>query len=211
MTRQQQRFLTTTRGQIVGLLRRASRTVNELADALGLTDNAVRAHLATLERDGLVAQAGVRRSASKPAYAYQLTSDGEDLFPKAYGLVLRELLDALAERLPPEALDATLRAAGARLAAAHAAPDADPAARVERAVALLGELGGLAELERRDDGWVIQGYSCPLAAAVPGHPEVCALAEQLLSSATGLSVCERCQRSERGDQPRCCFEIAAAD
>ena len=46
---------------MVQLLRRASRTVEELAQALGLTDNAVRAHLATLERDGLVRQGGLRR------------------------------------------------------------------------------------------------------------------------------------------------------
>jgi predicted ArsR family transcriptional regulator len=55
------RFFETTRGQIVGLLRRGRRTVEELARALGLTDNAVRNHLATLERDGLVRQDGVRR------------------------------------------------------------------------------------------------------------------------------------------------------
>src|SRR5918911_2480444 len=55
------RFMETTRGQIVALLRRGTRTVEELAQALGLTDNAVRGHLATLERDGLARPAGVRR------------------------------------------------------------------------------------------------------------------------------------------------------
>ena len=48
------RFLESTRGQVVLLLRRGARTVEELAQALGLTDNAVRSHLAALERDGLV-------------------------------------------------------------------------------------------------------------------------------------------------------------
>ena len=42
-TRWNERFLASTRGRIVGLLRRGSRTVNELADEVGLTDNAVRA------------------------------------------------------------------------------------------------------------------------------------------------------------------------
>ena len=41
-----QRFFSSTRGRIVALLRRTSRTVDELAQALDLTDNAVRAHLA---------------------------------------------------------------------------------------------------------------------------------------------------------------------
>src|SRR3712207_8581849 len=60
------RFLETTRGQIVALLRRGTRTVEELAAALGLTDNAVRAHLAALERDGLVRQAGPPGPGARP-------------------------------------------------------------------------------------------------------------------------------------------------
>jgi predicted ArsR family transcriptional regulator len=48
------RFLDSTRGQILALLRVESCTVNELAAALKLTDNAVRAHLISLERDGLI-------------------------------------------------------------------------------------------------------------------------------------------------------------
>ena len=44
-------FFASTRGQIVTLLRRSSRTVDELTQALDLTHTAVRAHLASLERD----------------------------------------------------------------------------------------------------------------------------------------------------------------
>ena len=55
------RFLTSTRGRLIALLRRDTRTVDDLASALNLTDNAVRAHLAALERDGIVRQCGVRR------------------------------------------------------------------------------------------------------------------------------------------------------
>ncbi len=78
------RFFASTRGKIVTLLRRASRTVEELAQALGLTDNAVRAQLALLERDRLVQQHGSRRGSSKPAYVYGLTPAAEELYPKAY-------------------------------------------------------------------------------------------------------------------------------
>jgi len=52
------RLMESTRGKILDLLRSKERTVNELAAALGLTDNAVRAHLLSLERDGLVHQSG---------------------------------------------------------------------------------------------------------------------------------------------------------
>ena len=95
-TYKDQKFLESTRGRIVTLIRRASRTVEDLAGELDLTDNGVRAHLAVLERDGLVRQRGlVRRGGSgggKPAYVYELTPQAEDLFPKAYESVLRRLL-----------------------------------------------------------------------------------------------------------------------
>jgi predicted ArsR family transcriptional regulator len=55
------RFLETTRGRVLAHLRRGPATVEELAQALGLTDNAIRPHLTALERDGLVRQTGVRR------------------------------------------------------------------------------------------------------------------------------------------------------
>src|SRR5215813_4960387 len=78
-----ERFWASTRGRIVLLLRRGSRTVNELAGALGLTDNAVRTHLTALERDGLVQTSGTRPSPRKPTLTYALTPEAEQqLFPK---------------------------------------------------------------------------------------------------------------------------------
>jgi predicted ArsR family transcriptional regulator len=199
------RFLSSTRGRVVSLLRRASHTAEELAQKLGLTDNAVRAHLATLERDGLVRQTGLRRGVSKPSFDYALTPEAEDLFPKAYGPVLRELLDVLSERVPPAVREDILREAGHRLAAAHIAPQESPRARLERALALLTELGGLVELEERDGTPSIRGYNCPLAAAVPGHPDVCGLVETLLADVVGAPVRECC---DRDGAPRCAFELA---
>src|SRR5438067_5319394 len=120
-----QRFFESTRGRIIMLLRRASRTVEELAQALELTDNAVRAHLATRERDGLVRQRGARRGSGKPAFVYELTPETEQLFPKAYGPVLRELLNVLNDQLPPDEVEAFLRLVGRRIAAQWSKPSGE--------------------------------------------------------------------------------------
>src|SRR2546430_412801 len=77
--------------------------------------------------------------------------------------------------------------------------------RLQMAVNVLNDLGGLPELEQRNGAFYIQGYSCPLAAVVPGHPEVCHLAEALLSELVGLAVKECCE----GNEPaRCCFSVS---
>src|SRR5471030_2667394 len=98
------RLLDGTRGQMVALLRRSARTVEDLATALGLTNNAIRNHLATLERDGIIRQDGVRRSpgAGKPAIVYDLHPDAEPLLSNAYVPVLRALVDVLLDELTPD-------------------------------------------------------------------------------------------------------------
>jgi predicted ArsR family transcriptional regulator len=192
------------------MLRRSKCTVEDLARALDLTDNGVRAHLAVLERDAIVRQRGSLRRRSgggKPAYVYELTQEGEELFPKAYEPTLGWLLDVLSERVGLEESEALLRSVGRRLAEEHSTRADGAHARLESAVEVLNELGGLAELEERDGALVIQGYSCPLGGVTPEHPEVCRMAEALVAEVAGVSVQEHC---ERGERPRCCFKVASA-
>lgn len=211
LTRWTQRFYDTTRGRIVALLRRASLTVDQIAAALGLTDNAVRAHLTSLERDGLVKQSRLAKreggGPGKPAYLYSVAPDAEPLFSSAYIPILTQLLDVLGERMSSTELDQLMHAVGRRLAADQSIPPGDLRRRAAAAVAILNDLGGVAELEDRADGTIdVRGYSCALGAAVRGHPEVCAAVQTMLSQVIGAPVRERC---DRGERPRCCFEVGA--
>ena len=190
----------------MSLLREGSSTVNELASKLELTDNAVRAHLLSLERDGLIRQSGVQRGARKPHFAYELTAEAERLFPKAYDALLNQLITTLKGRLPPSALEDVLREVGRSLAARHSSDitPADLEGRVHNALGVLKAIGGTPSVERDGDKLIIRSGGCPLAAAVVEHPEVCGLAEALVAEVIGLPVKERCVR---GESPKCCFEI----
>jgi predicted ArsR family transcriptional regulator len=204
VTRWDERFFASTRGQVVSVLRRGASTVDGLAGALGLTDNAVRAHLSALERDGLVRQGESRRTGGKPSFTYELTVDAERLFPKAYGVLLSQLLDVLEDRLPADALGDILREVGHRIAAGQPAATGDLRNRVEKAQALLANLGGLSDIEEVDGGYLILGCSCPISAAVQGTADACLMAETLLSDATGVAVRQIC---DQGPPPRCRFEF----
>ena len=181
--------------------------VRHLAVDVGVTDNAVRTHIAALERDGIVEPAGTERdTGGKPARLYRLTREGEELFPKAYALVLGGLVEEIAREEGPARATELLRAAGQRVARGAAAPaaPADPEGRVASAAAALRSLGGDVEVQRTDQGWLLQGYACPLSAVTTKHPEVCALAKALVEEITGLPVTEACEHSDR---PRCGFRI----
>ncbi len=193
-----------TRARLLHLLRRSRQTITALADALHLTDNAVRTHIAALERDGIVEHAGTQRdTGGKPARVYALTREGEELFPKAYALVLGELVDEIARTEGRDRATALLQAVGRRVAAG-AGPQADRETRVATAADALRGLGGEVDVLPTEGGWHLLGYSCPLSAVTPGRPEVCALARALVEQITGEPVTECC---ERGDRPRCGFLI----
>ena len=202
-----QRFFESTRGQIVTMLRSSPSTVEELATKLELTDNAVRAHLATLERDGIVRQSGIRRGARKPHFTYTLTDEADRLFPKAYDALLNQLIAVLKTRLSPAELEDVLRTVGRAVAAdTPVGQDASLRSRVKRALTVLEAIGGSAEIEEDEDKFVIRGNGCPLAAAVSVHPEVCRLAETLVGEIVKAPVVEKCDRESR---PQCRFEIEA--
>lgn len=200
-----ERFWSSTRGRIVVLLRGAVRTVGELAQALELTDNAVRAHLTALERDGLVQLAGSRKGVRKPNLTYQLSPEAGHLFPREYASVLSGLLDVLKVRMPTAELVDVLRAVGHRMASRYravAGPDAEPTGHLDRGLAVLHDLGGFCQSEAREGGVVLSCRDCPLAAVATTHPEVCRLVETVLADVLDATVRERCE------PPRCEFEVA---
>ena len=205
-TKLDQRFFDSSRGRIVNLLRGTTKTVNELAEELDLTDNAVRAHLLSLERDGLIRQRGMQRGTRKPHFAYELTDEAENLFPKAYDALLNQLLAALKGRLTPTEIEDVLREVGRSLAgnANSNRGRAGLETRIGKALSALEAIGGAARLEKEGDKLIIRSGSCPLARAVAEHPEVCQLTEALLTEIIGRKVRECCDRE---GPPRCAFEI----
>jgi predicted ArsR family transcriptional regulator len=203
------RLLESTRGQIVSLLRRSARTVEELARSLGLTDNAVRNHLATLERDGIVRQDGVRRvpGAGKPAVLYEVPPEAEPLFSRAYPPVLAAVVDVLVDELPADRSDALLREVGRRLArgaGGQAAGSLEERARA--AAAVLNALGGEVDVVVADGALRLQGHGCPLSAAVARRPQVCRAVETLVTEVVGAPVRECCRH---GARPCCAFAVDA--
>jgi predicted ArsR family transcriptional regulator len=135
-----------------------------------------------------------------------LTPEAEQLFPKAYGAILIQLLDVLNERLTSGDREDILREVGRRIAASQPAPapEADLQQRIQMVIDVYRQLGGLAEVEERDGRTFIRGDSCPLAAVSAHHPQICRFAETMVSEIMQIPVQERCKH---GATPQCCFEI----
>lgn len=202
-------MLESTRGRILQQLRAREQTVNELAATLKLTDNAVRAHLLSLERDGLVQQTGIQPGFRKPHALYGLTSQSEQIFPKAYGALLDLVLSVFERKVAPAELDAGMREVGRHLAALQLGEVKGKSweQRIEAALAILQELGGSATFEESEGKHFIRGNGCPMAAATARHPAACLISESLLTEVLGVPVKQRCRHN---GAPSCLFEIGAS-
>jgi predicted ArsR family transcriptional regulator len=202
-TRLDSRFFESTRGKIVMHLRSGSKTVNDLVSLLGLTDNAIRANLLTLERDHLVAQSGSIKGYRKPHFSYSLTHEARELFPKSYDSLFNGLVSELKSKLSPTALIETLRSVGRRFGIQVADKNGGTFdERVGKTLSALEELGGAANVISEDERVIIKSDACPFADAVSEHPEVCQVAEAMIQEIVGAPVKEICDRT---GLPKCCF------
>ena len=197
-----------SRAILVQLLRRGPATVDDLAVETGLTPNAVRFHLTSLEAEGAVEPSGTRRheGAGKPAVIYALTQEAEIGFSKAYAPVLAATVEELKRTVPANEVLPFLRRVGQRLAGSGAPLKGSLAQRVAAGAKLINDVGGSATVQKRKDVFVISGQGCPLGAVVAGDPCVCTTVESLLTTVIGATVKQCCAH---GARPSCCFEISA--
>jgi predicted ArsR family transcriptional regulator len=197
-----------TRGRLLALLREGKWTVDDLAARLGLTDNAVRFHLASLDGAGTVRKDGVLRKegAGKPADLYTLTSEAEESFSRAYAPVLAACVAELRETMSTAQLVAFLKRAGKRLAEGLPRSSGSLSHRVAGAADLLNALGGETTVEKSGNTFQIIGRACPLSRAVEADHCVCAAVTALVAEVVDADVAERCDRSGR---PQCHFGISS--
>jgi DeoR family suf operon transcriptional repressor len=201
------RLLAGTRGRLLTELRRGPATINDLVERLAVSANAVRSHLAALERDGLIAQSyAERQGVGKPAHIYSLAPEASSLSPKAYDVMLGLVLDTARDRNGPKGYAAILKDLATRIAG-----DADVRGlsfdkRLENAMAMLAGVGAQVQVERSAKKVRLVGTDCPLSSVVGAHPELCSVLADAIARRLGTNVTECCDRT--GALPHCCFEAA---
>ncbi|MGH9949295.1 MAG: helix-turn-helix transcriptional regulator, partial [Pyrinomonadaceae bacterium] len=172
-------FFDSTRGQVLKLLRRGVNTVDDLSSQLNVTDNAVRAHLTTLERDGLVERSGMQPGFRKPHVNYEITAEAEQLFPKAYSAFFNQFLEILKQRVEPKEFETILVEVARSLAEGNLPVENESLeSRIQRAIDKMESMGGASAFVEEDGKSYIKCITrCPFDISVSKHPEVCSLAE----------------------------------
>jgi predicted ArsR family transcriptional regulator len=142
------------RREILKLLKRhGPLPVEDLAEALAITVSGARQHLAGLEKDGVVTHQRVRQGPGRPRHLYELTDEGDALFPRNYAELANELLGYVQEHDPTLLDQLFVRRAQRRVRAAQKRMDGLPfPEKVRELTRILDEEGYYAELEELEDG-----------------------------------------------------------
>jgi len=196
---------TSTRREIINLLRVVGpMTVGELGERLHITHVAVRRHLTSLERDGLVTSVQQRLPMGRPTRVYSLTEVADSLFPKKYGALTLELLDFLNET-DPALVDSFFAHRGQSMVQRFAGDvnGGTLAERVERLTAVQQANGYLAEFEPGEDNILfLKEYNCPVNQVSRRYPQACAHELEFFKTVLGTDHVERVECIARGGQ--CC-------
>lgn len=177
--------------------RQAGATVGELATALGVSRTAIRQHLVSLQREGLVVPSGERSSPGRPNRLYLLTDAGKEAFTRRYSWFAHVLVETILEEHGAAGLRTRLgRIAGAVVAELdHGQPrPAHVRERIAHIALLMDQLGYDAHTfitgtEGRDVQLPdIEADNCVFHELAMKQPEICHFDVALLSGYTGAHV-----------------------
>ncbi len=196
--------LTGTRGRIIELLRRRQYTVEQLGKDLKVSETAIRAQLALLQRDGIVEAKGEIKIARRPSLTYGLTSGVGLYFSKAYHSVLAHLIDILAIQMPKKEYTTVMRKLGRKLANSTPRPTGNLRDRVEGTAKAYESFGTLTNVEEDGEKFIIVAHGCPFEEVVNGDAGICLAMETFMSKLIGVPTRQCC---DRGARPSCRFEV----
>lgn len=192
---------------------RAPCTPGELAEELGLTEVAVRQHLAALEAAGLArAEKRAASGRGRPALEWSLTEHAAGLFPDRHGELTVDLLGALGEAFGPSGLERLVAARTKQQSAQYRAlvpgGRASLRKRVEALAAQRSREGYMAEVrsEKRGEYLLIE-HHCPICVAAKSCLQLCSSELDVFRAALGDDVeVERTQHLLDGDA-RCVYRV----
>ncbi|HZP12705.1 MAG TPA: HTH domain-containing protein [Nevskiaceae bacterium] len=174
------------------LQNKAGLTVDELAEALSITRNAVRQHLAALETDGLIKLGPSRPTKGRPEQLYLLADKGKEIFPRQYSWLAQLVIESVREESGSQGLRERLRAMGSRVANQLRAQHPELKSRQEKVVKLseLMEQLGYNTLDpgAKANASAIEADNCVFHDLAHKDPSICEFDLALLSTFTDSAV-----------------------
>ena len=161
------------------LLKHPQATAQSLAEALGISPQAIRRHLKDLETEGSIEYRKVQIGMGRPQYLYHLSKQGRDRFPNRYNEFAVSFLDTLVETVGEQQVGEVLRKQWERKAEEYRQQVGTGSLqeRVLKLVELRRKEGYMAELHCVADSnlekYILAEHNCAISEVAESFPTVC--------------------------------------
>ncbi|MBP1904434.1 putative ArsR family transcriptional regulator [Paenibacillus turicensis] len=194
-----------TREQILHMMKTSGPlSTKEITDELGITEMAVRRHLGTMERDGLIESKLVRPTMGRPTAVYGLTEQGDNLFPKKYHTLTLDLLDVLAEETDYKLVDRLFDRRKEKLEQQYKSSMVGKSFedKVKTLAKIQNDNGYMTKLEQQDENeYILIEHNCPISQIANQYQHACECELKLFESLLDANV----ERSEcLAQEGNCC-------
>ncbi|MDU4697315.1 MULTISPECIES: helix-turn-helix transcriptional regulator [Paenibacillus] len=166
-----------TRERILHLMKTAGPlSAKELTTELQITEMAVRRHLGTMERDGLIESKMLRQTPGRPTAVYGLTDLAEALFPKKYHSLTLDLLDELAEESGEDMVDRLFDRRKEKLSRKYMAEMEGKSLtdKVRTLSEIQNDNGYMTELQETEGGeYMLMEHNCPISQIANRYNHAC--------------------------------------
>lgn len=166
-----------TKDAIIKLLKkRGQMSVDDLRRELRLTPMAIRQHLRSLERKGLVEYVEEKQSIGRPTFLYRLIDKANDLFPKPYRNFIINTFKDIEKNEGRSMIDNIFRWRKERLLKEREEALADKKSLYDKVHTLkdiLESEGYLADIEEIDSSYRLKQFNCPTSEIGLDFKEAC--------------------------------------
>ena len=170
----------TTREAVLSfLLRQGSSSAANLAVVIGVSVQAMRRHLRSLESDGLVESKSRSEGPGRPFNSWQLTPQGHNGFNDGSGSekFALDLLGSIEANLSQERIAEILNLQTLEKAISYRKKIGEGSlnSRLEKLIELRKQEGYLAQLQLSNDGlsWYLDAFHCSIRSIAEKYPVVC--------------------------------------
>lgn len=185
-------------------------TTSEIAKKLQISDEGTRQHLIYLENQGWICRQPQRPNvprSGRPLIQYELTPEGDSLFPKQYDTFSLTLIETVVENYGPEALHKTLAAITDKQVKTWESrlQGKKLTERLELLKGLYLEGDSFLTVKEEDGEYYLVEVNCPIRTVAMKYPQICSTTISTLARLLGYHI-ERIKRFQSGDG-QCVFKV----
>ncbi len=192
-----------TRTEILDELLDRDLTALDIADILGINESAVRRHLNRLEKNGLIDSYFEKASKGRPKKYFEITEEGEKLFPKETELLLNILIKSLRDRMDEKGLKELSDVVAEELKKYFPEVDEEDGLekRIEKIVKGSDELGFYSSYGKEGDHYTIKHKNC-VFGDLPAEQAswICSIHRKVVSDILGSVDIEQEKSMQEGDK-----------